>query len=571
MSKKSFRELIVLAVAICLIAITSPLAYGQESVPSSTKIDGSPVVLSGEQLFVIQSKVGSFSPEERAETVSNRIETIAQNSSISIDSLKIENEENTTNLMLGDKVILTLVDADAKAARTTRQELSIEYLNKIKKSIQQYRQSRSLKNISVGALYAFLATMALLIIFKTLNHILSKLLRKLDSWQGRRIPALSVQNIEFLPATQITNLLTKVVNFLRLVLFLGLFYLYLLLVLSLFPWTNQIGASLSSYLLQAVGGAFKSFFVYLPNLFIVALVVVLTYYILKFFQSIFKEIGRGNFTVPGFYPEWARPTSKLMTFLIIALAVIVAFPYLPGAKSPAVQGVSVFLGLLLSIGSSAAVANVVAGVILIYTRAFEVGDRVKVGDAIGDIVEKTLLVTRILTIKNVVITIPNASVLNAQIINYSAAAQDSQTPPLILHTTITLGYDLPWRMVHEALIGAAGATSHILAEPAPFVLQTSLDDFYVSYEINAYTDRPKIMAKIYSELHQNIQDKCNEAGIEILSPHYRAVRDGNQNTMPEKYLPEDYIAPGFRISAVDNFVNSPDRSSKSNGQESSET
>ncbi|NJR31574.1 MAG: mechanosensitive ion channel [Chamaesiphon sp. CSU_1_12] len=252
--------------------------------------------------------------------------------------------------------------------------------------------------------------------------------------------------------------------------------------------------------------------------------------------------------------------------MIIAFAAIVAFPYLPGAKSPAFQGVSVFLGLLLSLGSSAAVANVVAGVILIYTRAFEVGDRVKVGEAVGDIVEKTLLVTRIRTIKNVVITIPNAAVLNAQIINYSAAAQDPNTPPLILHTTITLGYDVPWRTVHQALIGAANATSSILPEPTPFVLQTSLDDFYVSYEINAYTNTPKIMARIYSELHQNIQDKCNEVGIEILSPHYRAVRDGNQNTIPESYLPADYIVPGFRIDRVRNLTSSPDPQPKSTEQ-----
>lgn len=220
----------------------------------------------------------------------------------------------------------------------------------------------------------------------------------------------------------------------------------------------------------------------------------------------------------------------------MAFAATVAFPYLPGSQTPAFQGISIFLGLLVSLGSSSAIANIVAGIILTYTRAFLVGDRVKITDTTGDVVEKTLFVTRIRTIKNVVITIPNAAVLGSHVINYSAAANDPATPPLILHTTITLGYDVPWRKVHDVLTKAALATGQILEEPAPFVLQTSLDDFYVSYELNAYTSSPGIMAKIYSELHQNIQDQCNEANIEILSPHYRAERDGNQTTIPVDYL-----------------------------------
>ena len=242
----------------------------------------------------------------------------------------------------------------------------------------------------------------------------------------------------------------------------------------------------------------------------------------------------------------------------MALALVLAFPYLPGFGSPAFQGISVFLGILFSLGSTAVVANVVAGTILIYTRAFQIGDRIKIGEAIGDIVEKTLLVTRIRTIKNVIITIPNGTVLTSQIINYTALSQDPNYY-LILHTTITLGYDVPWRKVHQVLIDAAIATNNILTEPIPFVLQTSLDDFYVSYELNAYSNKPMLMANIYSELHQNIQDKCNEAGIEILSPHYSAVRDGNQTTIPENYLSEDYKAPGFRLSSLNNLFN-PDNS-----------
>ena len=516
----------------------------------STETNAAAVTLSGESLFEIKANIGSFTPQDRAQAVSRRLLNFAKNASVPVTALKIDEQNNQTSIKAGGRTIFSVVKADADNSDESRQELAAGYLRQMQAAVQGYRDSRSLKSLIFSAIYAFLATVALLVLFRVMGQVATRVLQTLDSGGGTRIPSLRVQNIELLPATQITDILIRIFNFLRSALYFALFYLYTLLILSLFPWTKPIGASLSLYLLQVIENLFQGLLSYLPNLFVIGLVIGLTYYILRFIWFIFEGIDRGRFSLPGFYAEWAKPTDKLVTFLVIAFACVVVFPYLPGAKSPAFQGVSVFLGLLLSLGSSAAISNVIAGVILIYTRAFEVGDRVKVGDAVGDIVEKTLLVTRIRSVKNVVITIPNASVLNAQIINYSAADQDSGTPPLILHTTITLGYDVPWRKVHETLISAARSTPNILAEPSPFVLQTSLDDFYVSYELNAYTDKPLIMAKVYSELHQNIQDKCNEGGIEILSPHYRAVRDGNQNTIPESYLPPDYVPPGFRLEQL---------------------
>jgi small-conductance mechanosensitive channel len=230
---------------------------------------------------------------------------------------------------------------------------------------------------------------------------------------------------------------------------------------------------------------------------------------------------------------------------VFAFAVVVMWPYLPGSGSDAFKGVSLFVGVLFSLGSSGAVGNIVAGVVLTYTRAFQIGDRVKIGETTGDVFERTLLVTRLRTIKNVDVTIPNGAVLGNQVINYTGQAQG---PGLILHTTITIGYDAPWKQIHELLIAAAKATPEILEDPAPFVLQTSLDDFYVSYQINAYTRNPSVMARTYSVLHQNIQDQFNGAGVEIMSPHYNALRDGNQMTIPPAQLPRTYQAPAFRLT-----------------------
>ncbi|MEH2348816.1 MAG: mechanosensitive ion channel domain-containing protein [Nostoc sp.] len=534
----------------------TPEAINKEAI---NKIDGAPVVLGDQTLFVIKASVGSFSAEDRSQAVTNRIEIMAKDLTIPVNSLKIADEPSTTNILSGDKIIFTITDGDAKAAGKTTQELANQYIQEISNNITKYRQDRSLTNILFGVLYTVIATVVLLIVFKVSNQIFNKIFNWVSNWQGRSIPAVRIQNVEILPASRITYILNNIIKAIRLVLVLGILSIYVPLVLSFFPQTRKISTNLLNYLFLSLEAGIEGSVAYLPKLIYLTIIIFCAYYLIKFIRPIFRELGNGNLSLPGFYPEWAEPTFKLALFLIIALALVVALPFLPGFGSPAFQGISVFLGVLLSLGSSAAVANIVAGVILIYTRAFRIGDRIKINDATGDIVEKTLFVTRLRTVKNVIITIPNGTVLTSQIINYSALAEDPNYY-LVLHTTVTLGYDVPWRKVHQVLTDAALATPRILKEPTPFILQTSLDDFYVSYEINAYTNQSSLMARIYSELHQNIQDKCNEADIEILSPHYSAIRDGNQITIPENYLPKDYKAPGFRLSSLDHPSNGKDSS-----------
>jgi small-conductance mechanosensitive channel len=249
--------------------------------------------------------------------------------------------------------------------------------------------------------------------------------------------------------------------------------------------------------------------------------------VIRFTRFLFREVERGSITLPGFYAEWADPTFKLVRFALIAFAFVAAFPYLPGSQLPAFRGISVMLGLMLSLGSSSVISHLMAGLVLTYLQGFKIGDRVQIGDAVGDVVEKTLLVTRVRTVKNELIAIPNGLVMAKHIINYS---QQARNGGLILHTTLTIGYDTPWRQVHALLKEAALATDGVLADPAPFVLQTALNDFHVSYQLNAHTDRPAEMAATYSRLHQNIQDRFNQAGVEIMSPYYAALRDGNAST-----------------------------------------
>lgn len=385
------------------------------------------------------------------------------------------------------------------------------------------------------------------VLFKSINSLTSFMKSRYQSWKGTKIKTLRLKSVDLLSAERTVEVLILITKFSRLVLQILLLYFFVTIVFSLFPFSSNWSGQLLNYVLNPVNVVIKAIVDFLPNLFFIIILSAVFRYAIRFVGFIFSEINNGNIEFPAFHREWAMPTYKIVRFLILVLAAIIIFPYLPGSNSPAFQGISVFLGILLSLGSSSAIANIVSGVVLTYMRPFKIGDRVKIADTVGDVVEKTLLVSRIRTVKNVDVTIPNAMVLGSHIINFSSSASEKG---LILNTTVTIGYDVPWKKVHELLISAASECESLLSEPKPFVLQTSLDDFSVAYELNAYTNNPQSQAATYSELHSKIQDKFNEAGIEIMSPHFSAVRDGNQITIPENYLPKEYKAPPFRLFGI---------------------
>ena len=554
---KKIGHTLLIFFVVLLLTLTSPLlGIAQNPTQPENKIDGFPVMLDGKTLFFIRRGVSSFSAEERANAITRRIERIAQNDSIPIENLTIEQipDDNSLYLSVDQEVILTVTERDAKAYRSTPEVLAQQALQKIQVAIAQYRQDRKPEQLLKNIIYTVIATFAFLIISFAVIKISGKLFPFIRRLIESLTPGIQIGNIEIVSSSKISFFWLRVFRIIRLfVLFLLLFH-YATFVLSLFPWTRVFSESILGYFSQSLELVLSSIGQYLPNAFIIAIIIFITYYLIRLIKPFFTAIERGNLVIPGFYTDWAKPTYNILLVIIIAIAAIVAFPYLPGFDSPAFRGVSVFLGLLLSLGSTSAIANVIGGIILIYTRAFRIGDHIQVGDVIGDLIEKNFLVIRICTPTNKIITIPNSSLLSSNVINFSISSRELNRN-LIIQTTITLGYDLPWRKAHKTLIEAALETEHILKEPAPFVLQTSLDNFYISYQLNAYTNQPNLMVIIYSELHQNIQDKCNEAGIEILSPSYTSLRDGNTTTIPENYLPSDYVAPPFRVQSSDNQEN----------------
>ncbi|MBS1668377.1 MAG: mechanosensitive ion channel [Bacteroidetes bacterium] len=495
-------------------------------------------------LFLIYSRSGSFSAQDRADAITQRIEKLKKIFAFNTDSIALVHSESTIDLMLHDQIITSISEDDAIWNNTTQTELAEKYRSIIGNEVKKYKTATSIPTLVKECMLALLVA----IVTGGLIYYLSKAFKwfalKLKQQEGKSIKGIKIRNYTLFDAKSQVKAVLNVLGFLKWLCILLVAYFALPILFGIFPWTAGFASTLIGYIIHPVTKMAHGFWDYLPNLITILVILVVFRYVLKGIYFLKSEIERGNLKIPGFYADWANPTYQIIKVIIFAFLLVVVFPYLPGSSSPVFQGVSVFLGFLFTFGSSGSLSNIVSGLVLTYMRLFKIGDRVKIGDVTGDVIEKSLLVTRIRTIKNEIITIPNSTVMNSHTINYSSEAVDKG---LILHTTVTIGYDVPWKDMHQALLSAADRTSLLLKDPKPFVLQTSLDDFYVSYQINAYTKQPNQQANIYSDLHSHIQDCCNEAGIEIMSPHYHAARDGNASTVPASYLGKDYQAPPFQV------------------------
>ena len=391
-------------------------------------------------------------------------------------------------------------------------------------------QGRLIANAIMVAVTAILFWILYVIVFRIFNRISNRLLKE-DS----QIRAFRIQKQEILSAQEVGRIINVGVQIVSWTLRIYILLLFLNTMLGLFEWSRDLSESLAARFAHAVGSMLNSFVHYIPDLLTIVVIVATSYGVIKLFRLVFNGIARQRIKVPGFYPEWSETSYSLLRLLIIALTAVVVFPYLPGSSSPAFQGVSIFIGVLVSLGSTSAVANVVAGIVITYTRAFRKGDWVSVAGAEGKIIERTAFVTRIRTAKNVEISVPNSAVMSDKVVNYSSQARNVG---IALHTTVTIGYDVPWPKVQALLLDAARKTEQIEEEPGPFVLQTALDDNYVEYELNAFTKNAGLRPKIFSDLHANILDSFHAAGVEITSPHYRAMRDGNEAAIAQVITPE---------------------------------
>jgi len=547
---KAVRLTAILVLAIHTLMLPlfsiSGMAWGSDEESATPhERQGHPVMVDGYEIFRIRQDLGAATAQQRADRISAALEELVTAEDYDPNAFKTEEDGSVTKIRYGDEVVMAINDAEANGTGLSRQSLADQYVRLIVPQLARARQQHTPRYLWWAAAYA-LGTILIYVLVLWLIVAGSRwLLHTIQSSPRAKIPGIKIQESEILRGERLSALLASAVKLLRAVLLAIGTYLVLAAVFGYFPWTRQHGELLLGYIVSPLRSMGRGFLNYLPKLFYIFVIVIVMHYALKVLRLIAGELERGRIRFDNFYPEWVQPTYKIVRFLMFAFAAVIIVPYLPGEDSPAFKGIGVFLGVLFSLGSTSAVSNVVAGIILTYARGFRAGDWVTIGENTGEVVHQSLLATHVRTIRNEEITIPNSVVLGSHVVNFSLQAQEKG---VALHTSVTIGYDAPWRTIHKLLIDSALKTRLILHDPQPFVLQAELEDSYVKYEINAYTNRPLEMVYIYSELHSNIQDSFYEAGVEIMSPVFHALRDGNHVAIPDKYLPPDYRAKSFRIT-----------------------
>lgn len=508
--------LFALALLVAVLPLASAEAQDVPESPAEAEVPTAPVRFDGRTLFSVRG-TSSFPAAQRAATIAERIAEVAGDPSITPEAIVVAPGEIGLEIRAGAKLVMTVVPADASLEKVLPRTLGFSHRSRIASAVAQYRADRD----PVKLLRGFALSLAATVLFAALVFGVNWSFRRASGVLERRLRA----PIERLPnaaraliqSKPILEAIAASLRGARWIVLLGLLYLWLQFVLSQFPWTRPLSESLLALLVAPLEQMATGFLDFVPSLLFLIMLVLVTRYGLRLLKLYFTALSRGSASLAGFEQEWALPAYRILRTLVIAMALVMAYPYLPGSGSEALQGISVLGGLMLSLGASGAVSNIIAGYLNTFGRVFRVGDVIQFGEVRGEVTLVGMMMTRIRTPKNEEVTLPNSTALSTHVVNYSTLAKSRG---LILHTEVGIGYEVPWRQVHALLEEAARRTPDLLAEPAPFVLQRQLGDFAVVYQLNVYTGSAAGMFPKYSALHQNILDVFNEHGVQIMTPAY---------------------------------------------------
>ena len=503
-----------------------------------------PVVVNGKVRFHVVG-VTAYPAERRASEISRRIEALARDKKYDPKTLRVKDAGEYHQIFPGEsgKAIFRILEADAESEGVLRTVLAETIAKSIAESINEYRHDRKPAVLTKNALYAL---GSMLVLVALLYGVLWGF-RSLDKYLEGRVK-LHTQKLEarsqrIFQGEQLWGILHGALRLLRGLVVIFLIYVFANFALSLFPQTRYTAQRLFQFVVGPLGSIVNAVIDFIPDFLFLVVLFLITRYGLKLARGVFAAIDKKRLQIKGFEADWAWPTYRIVRMGIIVFALVIAYPFIPGSDSAAFKGVSVLLGVLFSLGSTSVISNVIAGYTMTYRRAFRIGDRVKIGDTVGDVAEMRILVTHVRTPKNEEVVIPNSTILNGEVTNYSTMARDQG---LILHTTVGIGYDVPWRQVEAMMLLAAENTEGLLKEPAPFMRQKSLGDYAVNYELNAYCDNASQMVELYTKMHRNIQDVFNENGVQIMSPAYKA------DTAEPKVVPKElwYTSPAIEPGKV---------------------
>ena len=532
----------LIATVASLLLLAAAEAEEPSLVDAQPAPDSAPVTIDGVELFRVAGSA-SLPSAERARNVSARIIAAADDPGIAPAAITTQPSEGRIDIVAGNRHLVAVVAPDASLEGLSLADAALLRATRIKEALTRYRADRSTDSIAQALLAttiaAAIAALLLLAVIRGFRLAFDTLERRYRS----RVHSVTIQSFEVVRADSIWRGVKSALGTLRFLFIVAIVYALLAFALREFPWTRGVAEQLVQIVVEPLASMGMAVLRYVPKLAFLVVLVVIIRYALKLLRLFFDAVHAGRVPLRSFDAEWARPTYQIVRIAIILLALVIAYPYLPGSGSAAFQGLSIFAGLMLSLGASSAMASIIAGYTVTYRRAFRVGDRITVGEFTGEVTEVRLMVTHLRTTKNEEVVVPNSVVLQSHVVNYSKLAR---THGLILHTTVSIGYEIPWRQVEAMLLLAAERTGSLLSQPQPFVLEKSLGDFAVTYELNVCVETAAGMPERYATLHRNVLDVFNEYGVQIMTPAY-------EGDPPEpKLVPQErwFSAPAAKTPAV---------------------
>lgn len=518
----------LLSFALVLGSLLLPSAgMAQDDAPAdgsgagAPAVQTAPVIVDAERLFDVRG-FSVLPAEERAEFVRNRIIAIALASEETFVEVDIIENEIGQQIFFDGRLVTVVTEADARLEGVGIEILTALQTEAIEKAILDYRNARTSSARVNSAIEALGWTVGFILLTVLILWRRRRLVRRI----GRVVEHSFVEVEE---ATQSVVRGKAVARAVELgltaviwIVWVLIFYYYLSIVLLSFAETRTIATLLLTYVSEPLLGILLGLADFIPNLIVLLIIFIVTRYIINVARVLFDNIRAGTLRLARLEPEMATPTFNLVRVAIIIVAITFAYPYIPGSDSQAFQGLTILAGIMVSLGSNSVISNVIAGFLVIYRQSTKVGDRIRVGDRVGDVVEIKIMETLMKSVKNEMVSIPNSELLNSVVMNYSRKIDGRG---LLVHSTVGIGYEEPPEKVKAMLIEAAQRTPGIKRTPKPFVLWTALADYAINYEINAFTTRGSDLPRIYSDLHENIVTVFNENGTQIMTPSYMADPD----------------------------------------------
>jgi small-conductance mechanosensitive channel len=484
--------------------------------PPAAEVESAPVTFDGRVLMQVAG-ISSRPAADRAAAIAGRIEAMAADPAASTDAIEVLPTSIGLEIRSPAYPLMLVTTPDATLEGAPIDVVAGTHRLQIVEAIERYRADREPAKIWRGLLVSLGATAALAAALALATFLFRRLEAVLDRRYEKLVQASAGTVAGALRAAPVLRAMRGSLTTARFVVGLVLIIAWFDVVLGQFPWTRSLSENLATMLLGPLGTIAVGIAGYIPKLAFLVVLAFVARFALRMLRLYFGALERGSVSLPNFEPEWSLATYKIIRVIVIGIVLVMAYPYLPGAGSEALQGLSVFAGLLISLGASSSVANVISGYITTFGRVLRIGDMIKVGEVMGVVTQIRLLTVRVRTIRNEEVTIPNSVIMGSNVINYTSLSRERG---LVLQTEVGINYATPWRQVHAMLLEAAHRTEGLMTEPPPFVLQKQLGDFAVTYQLNVHKAEAVGLVQAYSRLHQNILDVFNEYGVQIMTPAY---------------------------------------------------